>query len=147
MCSTNILYLCIFVCVLVLGQQHSAPCYSYHSAPCSSLWATSATMASFEDEMKALCVKHGKDPDKTLKKDDEATIEIPPEVKKVVVEHLISDKGSSSSVHRRKLRLFSGSKPTPHGGINFASWRVSASQILDVESINLHLLKHKDTAI
>ena len=92
-------------------------------------------MASFEEEMKALCAKHGKDPDKTLKKDDGATIEIPENVKKVVVEHLISDKGSSSSVHRRKLRLFSGSKPTPNGEINFSSWRVSASQILYDESI------------
>ena len=90
-----------------------------------------ATMSSFEEEMQALCTKYKKDPAHVLKQEGDV-IEIPESVKKVVVEHLIQDK---SSVHRRKLRLFSGSQPTPNGEINFVTWRISAKQILDDASI------------
>ena len=100
-------------------------------------------MASFEEEMKTLCAKHGKDVESVLKKEEAAeSIEInPQDVRKVVVEHVIKQQdqkghGSSSSVYRRKLRLFSGKKPTPSGEVNFASWRVSAKQIVDDEDMS-----------
>lgn len=89
-------------------------------------------MSSFEDKLKKLCEDEGKED--VLKKLTEESIPIPAEVKKLVVEHVIQDKGSST--YRRKLRLFSGSKPAPHGEVNFQTWRASAKQVVDDDGIS-----------
>ena len=52
------------------------------------------------------------------------------EVNKVVVEHVIKEK-TNPTVQRRKLRLFSGNQPTPNGEVNFATWRITAKQVID----------------
>ena len=92
-----------------------------------------STMASFEEEVQELCTKHGKDPQSFLKKEGAKaeSIDISEGIKKVVVEHVIQEKQSSpkaafASVYRRKLRLFSGTKPTPSGEVNFATWKIPA---------------------
>ena len=85
---------------------------------------------SFEDEFTQLCAKFSKDPQKILKQESDDSPFVPEEVKKVVVEHVIKEK-TNPTVQRRKLRLFSGNQPTPNGEVNFATWRITAKQVID----------------
>ena len=60
---------------------------------------------------------------------------VPPEIKKMVVEHVIADREKPSTVSRRKLRLFSGKKPVSAGGVSFVTWRIQVLQLIDEPEI------------
>lgn len=130
---------------LVLGVVLALQCV-VHSVPSSqdqplSYKATQQgdIMASLEDKFKAFCSQEGKTEQDVFEALQVQHL-VPPEVKKVVVEHIIPDRKpsqqESATVQRRKLRLFSGTKPTPSGEVNFSTWRVAAKQIVDDEDLS-----------
>ena len=86
-------------------------------------------MASLDDALQNFCEQHGKSEDEILQllQQKHATNA---DVKKMVVQHVIKDE-SRKTIHRRKLRLFSGKIPTPPGEATFDVWRVSARQLID----------------
>lgn len=91
-------------------------------------------MATFEDKLKEFLEANKKTEDdvKNILKPQDA---VPPEVKKMVVEHVITDREKPSTVGRRKLRLFSGKKPVPAGEVSFATWRIQVQQLIDESEV------------
>ena len=86
-------------------------------------------MATLGDALKTFCHEQGKSEDDILQLLQAKRV-VTPEVKKMVVEHVITDRDHEkgfSSVHRRNLRLFSGTKPAPSGEVNFATRRVQVN--------------------
>ena len=87
-------------------------------------------MAMFEEKLKEFLAANKKTEDdvKNILQPQEV---VPPEIKKMVVEHVITDREKPSTVSRRKLRLFSGKKPVPAGEVSFVTWRIQVQQLID----------------
>ena len=93
-------------------------------------------MAEFNEELQKFLAAQGKtlaDLTATLginpkpKQTPEDTSPTTPTVPESIVRHVVS----SSSVNRRRLRIFSGRLPVPNGELDFDTWRRPAQQLVD----------------
>ncbi|XP_056114876.1 zinc finger CCHC domain-containing protein 18-like [Rhinichthys klamathensis goyatoka] len=60
----------------------------------------------------------------------------PPEVQRMVVEHIVKSEGGSSSSVSFRLRVFSGKVPRPTGEVDYDTWRNSVELILQDPSLS-----------
>ncbi|XP_071494323.1 paraneoplastic antigen Ma1 homolog [Diadema antillarum] len=93
-------------------------------------------MAEFNDELEKFLASQGKtleDLTKSLgikpttKEPPKDSSPAPTTVPESIVRHVVS----SSSVNRRRLRIFSGKLPVPNGELDFDTWRRPAQQLVD----------------
>ncbi|XP_071477707.1 paraneoplastic antigen Ma3 homolog [Diadema antillarum] len=88
--------------------------------------------SDFQAALAKLLGEHGKtladlslDPPVSSQSNPEVTI--PKAVQETIVKHVVT----SSSIQRRRLRLFSGRSPVPSGEFDFESWRRPAQQLVE----------------
>ena len=94
--------------------------------------ATNETKPDFQEALKDFLQEHGKTmADLSLASPSppqpEPPVVTPEGVQETIVKHVVS----SSTVQRRKLRLFSGRTPVPNGEIDFDAWIRPAQQVVD----------------
>lgn len=60
----------------------------------------------------------------------------PPQIQKVIVEHVIRSESTASSSPQIKMRTFSGRMPRPNGEVDYETWRTQADFLLNDSSLN-----------
>ncbi|XP_038072746.1 paraneoplastic antigen Ma3 homolog [Patiria miniata] len=89
----------------------------------------------FKDALEDFLKAHGKtteDLPSTPSKPTTSDQPVPKAVGEAVVKHVVS----SSSTHRRRLRLFSGKTPVPSGEFDYESWKRPARQLVEDSNIS-----------
>ena len=87
--------------------------------------------SDFQDALAKLLNEHGKtlaDLSPTTHSNPKPNSEaVPSDVQETIVRHVVS----SSSIQRRRLRLFSGRTPVPSGELDYEGWRRPAQQLIE----------------
>lgn len=60
----------------------------------------------------------------------------PPQIQKVIVEHVIRNESAASSSSSTKIRTFSGRMPKPNGEVDYETWRTQVDLLLSNPSLN-----------
>lgn len=60
----------------------------------------------------------------------------PPEVQRMIIEHIVKSDGASTSSVSFRLRVFSGKVPRPNGEVDYDAWRNSVELILQDPSLS-----------
>ena len=60
----------------------------------------------------------------------------PPQIQKVIVEHVIRSESTTSSSPQIRMRTFSGRMPRPNGEVDYETWRTQVDLLLNDPSLN-----------
>lgn len=60
----------------------------------------------------------------------------PPQIQKMIVEHVIRNESTTSSSTQTRIRTFSGRMPRPNGEVDYDTWRTQVDLLLSDPSIN-----------
>ncbi|CAI5680231.1 unnamed protein product [Oreochromis niloticus] len=60
----------------------------------------------------------------------------PPQIQKVIVEHVIRSESTTSPSPQIRLRTFSGRMPRPNGEVDYETWRTQVDLLLNEPSLN-----------
>lgn len=60
----------------------------------------------------------------------------PPQIQKMIVEHVIRSESTTSSPPQMRMRTFSGRMPRPNGEVDYETWRTQADLLLNESSLN-----------
>lgn len=60
----------------------------------------------------------------------------PPQIQKVIVEHVIRSESTTSSSPQIRMRTFSGRTPRPNGEVDYETWRTQVDLLLSDPSLN-----------
>ncbi|KAK0134621.1 Paraneoplastic antigen Ma1 [Merluccius polli] len=60
----------------------------------------------------------------------------PPQIQKVIVEHVIRSESATSSSPQIRMRTFSGRMPRPNGEVDYETWRTQVDLLLDDSSLS-----------
>lgn len=90
---------------------------------------------SFAQELQELLSRHKRTIEDLPQKTDEEEA-VPPEVRKQIVQHVHTVQAVSDSSHSyRRLRVFSGRVPVPHGELPFDTWVQHVDQMVQDASL------------